>query len=78
MKHADKNAAKRKSASPKVREALQAALQATMMTAPDSISEPQLSRSRKLLSQNDRGDQSDEQRHATRIERALVASRCKV
>ena len=40
--------------------------------------EPPFSRRRKLLSQDDRGDQSDEQRHATRVERALVVSGCKI
>ena len=39
--------------------------------------ESQLSPGRKLLSQNDRGDQGNEQRHETRIERALVAGGCK-
>src|SRR5207302_10686083 len=40
--------------------------------------QPRLLRGRQLFSEDDRGDQSDEQRHATRIERALVASRRKV
>jgi len=60
-----------------VREVFQtAACQATMMTTPVSTSNsPRLLRGRAPLSQNDRGDQSNEQRHATRVERALIVCR---
>ena len=42
------------------------------MTAPASISESPKIRLEKLFSHHDRRDQGDEQRHATRIERAAV------
>lgn len=78
MKHAVKNAANRKSASPKVREELQAAAcQPTMIRAPANISESPNFRAVESFSQNERGDHSDEQRHATRIERAAVIGGCK-